>query len=236
MKQSVTMRRKELKYYISYEEYIILSNLLRKILVRDKHNQENLKGYFIRSLYFDDLENKAFEDKMAGIEERAKYRLRIYDYDTKKVKFEIKNKINDNITKETVIITREDAIEIQNLNYELMLNYNNNAMNKAYVEFKKHQYRPVAIIDYVREAFLFDVNNIRIAFDRFLKSSSLQLDIFEQGSGKMPQLTRDIVILEIKYDHFIPSFIKKILQIPSFERSAISKYCISRIDRFENVI
>ena len=236
MMKNIKVKRKELKYYISYKEYIVLSNLLRKILQQDKHVQDSLKGYFIRSLYFDNLDNKNFEDKMAGIEERSKYRLRIYDTNAKWVKFEIKNKLNDNITKETATISRDDAIEIQNLNYEVMLKYNNPILNKAYIEFKKSCYYPVVLVDYLRDAFVYDANKIRIAFDRFLKSSSLQLDIFKSGPILIPQLKRDIVVMEIKYDHFIPEFIRQIIQIPAFERSAISKYCIGRLDRFETVI
>ena len=144
-------RRKELKYYISHNEYTILSNLLRKALSQDKHNKKILKGYFIRSLYFDTFDNKAFEDKMAGIERRAKYRLRIYDVKTMQVKFEIKSKFKDCIVKETAIISREDAIEMQNMNYEVMLKYNNDVLNKAYKEFKKSPYYPVVLTDYLRE-------------------------------------------------------------------------------------
>ena len=236
MLNNIKSKRRELKYYVSYEEYIILSNLLKKIFQQDEHNNENLKGYFIRSLYFDDIENKAFEDKVAGVEERSKYRLRIYDIGTKWVKFEIKNKLNDVITKETAIISREDAGKIQNADYDVLLKYNNPVLNKAYIEFKKRFYLPVVMVDYIREAFNYDLNKIRVCFDRFLKSSSLQLDIFKSGTILMPQLKKDIVIMEIKYNNFIPDWIKQIIQIPAFERSAISKYCIGRIDRFETII
>ena len=59
---------------------------------KDQHDID--KGYFIRSLYFDTINNKAFYEKMEGIEERKKYRLRIYDTKDKNVKFEIKKRIN----------------------------------------------------------------------------------------------------------------------------------------------
>ena len=227
-------KRKELKYYISCKEYVILSNFLRKVLTEDKYNNKLLGGYFIRSLYFDTFDNKAFEEKMAGIEKRAKYRLRLYDINTKKVKFEIKSKFNDCIVKETAIISREDAIEMQNMNYEVMLKYNNPVLNKAYKEFKKSPYYPVVLTDYLREAFIGDFNKIRITFDRFLKSTPLQLDLFKKEPLMIKQLKKGEVIMEIKYNNFMPEPIKRLLQLPSFERSAISKYCIGRLDNFEN--
>jgi len=87
------VKRKELKYFISYSDFIAMNAALEKILKRDSHDKGN--GYFIRSLYFDSLENKAFEEKMAGIETRKKIRIRIYDFVGKKSKLEIKNKIGD---------------------------------------------------------------------------------------------------------------------------------------------
>ena len=161
MAHDIKVMRDELKYYISYEEYIILSNLLRKIFQQDKHNQENLKGYFVRSLYFDSIDNKSFEEKVGGIEERSKYRIRIYNKNSKSVKFEIKSKINYTITKETAVISRGDAEEMQKANYEVMLKYNNKVLNKAYIEFRKRPYYPVVLVDYLREAFFYDANKIR---------------------------------------------------------------------------
>ena len=213
-----------------------MSNLLRKVLKRDVHNKNIKKGYYVRSLYFDTLDNESFEDKMAGIEHRTKYRLRIYDTNSKWAKFEIKSRFNNSVSKETAVISRKDAAEIQNMNYEAMLSYNNPVLNKAYQEFKKRRYTPVVMIDYIREAFTYDINKIRIVFDKFLKSSQVQLDIFSRDPFTTQKLKKGIVIMEIKYDGFIPGFLKKILQIPSFERSAISKYCFGRLDYFESIV
>ncbi|MCH8004176.1 MAG: polyphosphate polymerase domain-containing protein [Nanoarchaeota archaeon] len=232
---NIKINRNELKYYIPYKEYIVLSNLLKKIFQKDKYHKESLGGYLVRSLYFDTIDNKSFEDKVGGIEERSKYRLRIYDTHSKSVKFEIKSKTNYIITKETAIISRNDAEEIQKTNYEVMLKYNNEVLNKVYIEFKKRSYYPVVLVEYLRVAFLYDANKIRVVFDRFLKSTPLQLDLFTD-TVFMPQLKKDIVIMEIKYDNFIPMWIKQLLQVPSFERSAISKYVIGRLDTFGTLI
>ena len=227
------IERKELKYYISYNEYLILRNRLKKILPLDKYHSKGKKGYLVRNLYFDTVNNKSFEEKMGGFESRAKYRLRIYDVRNKQVKFEIKNKFNNSVVKETAIISKEDAIELQKKNYEVMLKYKNNTLNKAYMEFKKHSYTPVVLVEYLREAFTCDANRIRIVFDRFLRSSQLQHDIFKANPVMMPQLKKEIVVMEIKYDHFVPKWIKDMIQVPSFDRSALSKYCIGRIELFE---
>jgi len=193
---------------------------------KDQHDID--KGYFIRSLYFDTINNKAFYEKMEGIEERKKYRLRIYDTKDKNVKFEIKKRINNQMLKETAVITKEDALEIQSQNYDVLIRYNNPILNKIYCEFKQEKFIPVVIVDYLRDAYVYDLNNIRITFDKSLKSDVSNLNLFENNiSG--PLLNENVVIMEIKYNHFLPEHIKKTLQISRFERDAISKYCISRI-------
>jgi|TARA_B100001971_G_scaffold213463_1_gene246891 hypothetical protein len=232
MATDIIVQRRELKYYISYQEYVILSNLFKKFLKIDKYTKQGQDGYFIRSLYFDTLDNKEFEEKMTGIKKRTKYRMRIYDIDDNKVKFETKRKSDDVIIKETAIIDRKDAIEIQNMNYEVMLKYNDKVLNNAYKQFKMTNYYPVVLVDYLRRAFVYDINNIRIVFDKFLKTSTLHLDIFSKTDFSTQKMKDGLVIMEIKYDKYIPKWLKRLIQIPAAERSAISKYCIGRIDRF----
>ena len=232
----LVIMRKELKYSISYNQYIIVSNLLKRIMKPDKHNAGGKAGYFIRNLYFDTIDNKTFEEKMAGLEERAKYRLRIYDLNSKWAKFEIKKKFNDMVVKETAIITRKDAIEVQKGNYDILLKYDDQVLNNIYKEFKMSAYHPVVLISYWREAYTFDSNNIRIVFDRFLKSSSVHLDLFKKEPFSTAKIKKGIVVLEIKYTGFMPKFFKKILQQLSASRIAISKYCIGRLDEFEGII
>lgn len=235
MAKSMSLKRRELKFYISYKEYLILSNLLKKILKHDKYNKEDKGGYFVRSLYFDTIDNKEFEDKMAGVENRSKYRLRIYDVNDPLVKFEIKRKLDNIISKETCNITREDAIEIINRNYEVLLKYKDKVLNKAYKEFKKSQYYPVVIICYLREAYVYEFNEIRIAFDKFLKSTPFETDLFKKDISTTQKLKKGLVIMEIKYNHFIPDWLKALIQIPSSERSALSKYCVGRLDKFDSI-
>lgn len=230
MADNIRIKRKELKYYINYTDYKVLYEILDNLLTQDE-NAIRTKG-FIRSLYFDTLDNKDFEEKQAGILNRKKYRLRIYDLDTERVKFEIKNKFNNQILKETAFISREDAIEVQNGNYEVLLKYNNPVLNKVYCDFKREPYRPVSVIEYIREAFMFSFNDVRITFDKNLKATAEDLDIFSKDHLMKPLFKKGMLVMEIKYNNFLPLWVRKIIQIPRFEKSAISKYCIGRIGHY----
>ena len=224
------IERKEIKYFINYFDYMVLKEILENNMVKDEKATNN-KG-FIRSLYFDTLSNKAFEEKQAGVLKRKKYRLRIYDFNSDKVKLEIKNKINEQILKETAFISKKDAIEVQNENYEVLLKYKDPVLNKIYCEFKREIYKPVVIVEYTREAFNFPLNNIRITFDKDIKVGSNNLDIFDKDILMTPSLKRGTLVLEVKYNKFLPLWVKQIIQIPRFERSAISKYCIGRVGHY----
>ena len=86
--------RHEQKYYISYGEYYNLVSKLSAVLKRDGNYGD--KGYFIRSLYFDDMYNSSYYEKEAGNFTRSKYRIRIYNYSDKygDIKLEQKCKID----------------------------------------------------------------------------------------------------------------------------------------------
>ena len=226
-KQGLEVKRKELKYYISYSDFVVMNSALEKALKRDSYDKG--KGYFIRSLYFDSIENKAFEEKMAGVETRKKIRIRIYDFESKMAKLEIKNKIGDCIVKESLWIKKEDAEELALGNYEVLLDYDSKVARKVYVEFRKFLYKPVVVIDYERSAFVYDFNNVRITFDRDIKANSINLNMFDKLLFMKPLLSKKLVVLEVKFDRFMPDWLKSIVLMKNCN-SAISKYCIGRLD------
>lgn len=82
--------RHELKYLISYADKAELAVRLAPVLHLDPHATNG--GYFIRSLYFDDYWNTAYEEKDAGVLLRKKYRIRIYNCSDRSIKLERKKK------------------------------------------------------------------------------------------------------------------------------------------------
>ncbi|MBN2544705.1 MAG: polyphosphate polymerase domain-containing protein, partial [Spirochaetes bacterium] len=210
-----------------YPQYHLLKNLLSDIISRDPH-QINSKGYLVRSLYFDNIFNKNYYEKIEGYDNRKKYRMRTYDINAKEVKFEIKNKVNDYIYKEASVISKKDAIDIiSNKNYDSLLNYNSKVLNKIYLAFKLMYYSPVVLIDYSREAFIFPNNNVRITLDSSFMKNEIDLNIFSKQKNMIP-FNKNKIILEIKYDNNFPSWLKKVLRNLNLDTRAISKYCLAR--------
>ena len=234
---NLSVKRNELKYYISNLEYYNLASKLETILKPDDFSTPR-EGYFIRSLYFDSHDDECLYEKQSGSMYRAKYRMRIYDTKTETVKFEIKNKANNQIYKETATISKESAQKIIAGDYSELLTYNNPILNKIYIKFTTKFYTPKVIIDYTRDAFMFDFFNIRITFDKDLHSCNTDFDIFSDNLHTIPCILEGKQILEIKYETALPEFLQRTLQIDAAERMAISKYTLGRrffkVDQWED--
>jgi len=221
--------RHEFKYYINYFEYHTLRNRLKAVLKRDKFADEN-GNYHIRSLYFDDIKNEALFEKQAGVLERNKYRIRIYNLEDNIIKLESKKRVGQFISKTSQIITKKE--------YNFILNNESfkseGLLNKFLLDKQTQILKPKVIVDYVREAYVSDINNIRITFDKELKTGLYKTDIFDKELPMIDVIEEPKMILEIKFDNFLPDFIKNLLQIDTNQRYAISKYTICRKFTKEN--
>lgn len=224
---NLSVKRNELKYYISAIHYHALVNKLKHILKPDSYSTPH-EGYLVRSLYFDSHDDECLYEKQSGDLYRSKYRMRIYDTNTQTVKFEIKNKANNQVYKQTATISRQSALKVIAGDYFELLKYNNPILNKIFVKFTTRHYIPKVVVDYTRDAFMFDFFNLRITFDKDLKSSNTNFDIFSDHIHTIPCILEDKQILEIKYDTVLPQFIHQAIQGIPAQRMAISKYTLAR--------
>lgn len=218
--------RHELKFLLSMVEYEHLRRLLGALFVKDE-NMKQGKDYYIRSLYFDTPENKDYYDKLMGVSQRRKIRLRIYDTSAEHVKLEMKNKENDYSIKETMNISRDDAIQLLKGNYHVLAEYDNDVSKKAYFNLSAYAYTPKVIVDYEREAYLLPVENIRITFDKRVRAFKGN-GLFEKYNAFVGVLAPEYMILEVKYDKYLPAYVENVLSSISMQRMSISKYCMAR--------
>lgn len=226
--------RHELKYYISLAQYEVLARLLRVILDRDSHADENAE-YHIRSLYFDTVFNDALLDKVAGTQNRDKYRIRIYNCSDSLIRMECKSKYGNYIAKRQVAISRDLCEQLIAGDPTGLENTSSGLLREIFREMRLNLLRPVVIVDYVREAYLHPVEDIRITFDKQLRTGLFSHDLFNAQLPTIPPISTDLIILEVKFNNFLPDYIKEILSLAAgwSQRSAISKYTLCR--RFEGM-
>lgn len=223
----IKVYRNELKYFINKNEYMYLRNILKTTLARDSYGNDS-GDYWIRSLYFDTPYKKDYYDKVIGVKDRKKLRLRIYDVNDKNIKMEIKNRYDQYMLKETAVISKEDAMELIKGNSEVILKYGNSTLNKVYYIMNENYYSPNIIIDYEREAYTSPVDSIRITFDKNIRANNIDYDIFNENINTLNIFQEERIVLEVKYNKMIPKWIRQILSSCSSEKSSISKYCLSQ--------
>ncbi len=220
--------RHELKYYINYRDYIILRNALKAMMSPDAYSQSN-NSYHIRSLYFDDMDDSALKDKVAGSDDRYKYRIRIYNFSDDVIRFEKKIKKGQFIAKKGILLSRGEYEKIVAGDYDFLLGRKENFAREIFLQLRTRQLSPRVLVDYTREAYVSPFENVRITFDKDLKGSLTLKDIFDEKVPVMPMYDNGIMVLEVKFNGYLPHHIKCVLNgINASDRGAISKYVICR--------
>ena len=143
--------RHELKYHITPAELGVLRGVLAPVMQRDPNGNEH-NEYHIRSLYFDTINDDALEEKIAGVGNRKKYRIRIYNFSDRVIKLECKSKYGDLISKQSVTIPRELADQLIAGDPEGLQRMRHPLFHDVYREMRTRLLRPAVIVDYVREA------------------------------------------------------------------------------------
>ena len=218
--------RHELKYYVNAAEIAALRMRLFPVMELDPHCKNG--PYAIRSLYFDDAFDSAYYDKMDGVMHRDKYRIRIYNYSDETIFLERKRKAGDLIQKSSVRITRRLADRIISGDPRGLQNSPNELLQEMFVQMRTKLLRPRVIVDYVREAYVHPVEDVRITLDMQLRTGLKNVDIFNPHIMTVNPHERDLEILEVKYNRYLPAHIAGVLHGLSADRSAISKYVICR--------
>lgn len=219
--------RHELKYLINAGELEMLRWRLRPVLRMDAHCK-NGEPYVIRSLYFDDIDDSAYYDKIAGSMFRDKYRIRIYHYSDREIFMERKRKMGDLIQKSSVRISRRLCDQIVSGDPRGLQNASDPLLRDLFVQMRTRLLRPSVIVDYRREAYLHPAEDTRITFDLGLRSGVSSIDLFNPELPTVPVHDRNVEILEIKFNNYLPSYISALLEGTQAERSAVSKYVMCR--------
>lgn len=223
--------RHELKFYISWPQYEVLSRCLKGVLHLDANAVRNGGSYHIRSLYFDTIFDDALYDKISGVKDRDKYRMRIYNLSDREIFLECKTKVGALISKRSVKISRDLAEQLMAGDPAGLENTRSGLLRDVYREMRTRLLHPVVIVDYEREAYLHPAEEVRITFDMKLRSGLFSTDLFNKELPTVPVLdNEETLILEVKYNRFLPPYIAELISFacPEAVQSAISKYTMCR--------
>lgn len=220
--------RHELKYQIGYAQYIELRNRLRTIMQSDIHTGADGR-YLIRSIYFDNYMDKALREKTYGVPRREKFRIRYYNDDFSYLTLEKKIKDNDLCMKVDARLTERECRELLEGRTEWMREHSAPLVQELYAKMNYQMLRPRVLVSYIREPYIYRAGNVRITFDSHIRTTLYHRDFLEEqvvdiDTAGEPQ----DMILEVKFDAFLPEIIRRLIQTNTLRQTAFSKYAACR--------
>ena len=218
--------RHEWKHEINAADRLVLLARLNAVMKRDPHAVDGV--YRIRSLYFDDLRDTALREKIDGVNRREKFRIRYYNGDNSYIVLEKKSKLNGLCAKESCRISAGEARRLLDGDLGWMVDAGRPLCTELYSKMKSRGLRPKTIVDYTREPFVFGPGNVRVTIDRDLRTGDFRTDFLDPETLTLP-VEDAPMILEVKWDAFLPELIRDAVSLPGRRAAAFSKYEQCRI-------
>lgn len=217
--------RHEYKHEISYVDMLVIRSRMSAIAKYDEHARDG--KYLIRSLYFDNLSDKALREKLDGVNFREKFRIRYYNNDTSAIKLEKKSKVNGLCLKESAVLAKEQAQDIVDGNLEWMPDSKAPLICELYSKMMSQGIRPKTIVDYIREPFVFAPGNVRVTLDYDIRAGLECVEFLDSECVMIPVGDKPI-ILEVKWDEYLPDIIRDAVSLPGCISASFSKYATCR--------
>ena len=220
--------RHEFKYLVSAAQIPLLRSRISCFMKADPHTGPR-GDYAIRSLYFDDYRSRCFFENENGTDPREKFRIRIYNHSDSRLSLECKRKEHGMTLKTACPLTPQQAGSLMR---NLPLSGTEPIpplLRKLELMRQTELMRPVVIVDYVREPFIYTDGNVRVTFDTDISSASCDPEgFFSPELPVRPVLPLGTHLMEVKYDAFLPDFIYRALNLGQLRQTSFSKYYLCR--------
>ena len=218
--------RHEWKHELNYLDLLVIRQRLRAVMEPDPHAVDG--RYFIRSLYFDNLSDKALREKLDGVNMREKFRIRIYNRSSSVIHLEKKSKRNGLGSKFSAPLTAQQAQAIVDGDIDWMLASEHPLIQELYCKMRWQGMRPRTIVDYTREPFVYAPGNVRVTFDYDIRTGLGCTDFLNPDCVTVPAGDAPI-LMEVKWDEYLPSVIRDAVTVPNRRAGSFSKYAQCRV-------
>lgn len=219
--------RHEMKYIVSTAEITMLKNRLNRLVALDSHAGPE-GSYTIRSLYFDDIENRCYYENENGTDPREKFRIRIYNHSTDRITLECKRKERGKTLKTACPLTLEQTRMLMAGKPLGEIAMQPPLLQKLTTLMLMRRMKPVVIVEYERVPYVCKEGNVRITLDMNVRSSRRVNTFLDERIQGRPVMPVGKQLLEVKYDEFLPDYIYRNLQLDNLTQTAYSKYYICR--------
>ena len=213
--------RHEWKHILAYVDLLSIRSRVRAVMNLDRH----AKGgkYLIRSLYFDNATDRALREKIDGVNMREKFRIRLYNGNTSFIHLEKKSKRGGLGAKYSALVTAEEVQSLLDGDYTWMMDPARPLVQELYCKMRYQGVRPKTIVEYTREPYVYAPGNVRVTFDYNLRTGLNSTDLLNPDCVTIPAGDAPI-LMEVKWDDYLPSIIRDCVQTPGRRVTAFSKY------------
>ncbi len=218
--------RNELKYLCTETQLQMIQARIRLLCPPDMHADRD-GIYHIRSIYFDDPQNRCYYENENGIDPREKFRIRIYNASDRKITLECKRKERSMTQKRSCPLSMEQYRKIMDGSLSEQ-DLDSGLLREFYVHMTRDKFRPKVIAAYDRTPFVYSAGNVRITFDRNIGSSTDFDHFFDPQLSMRPILPVGKHVLEVKFDGFLPNFLYSAMDLGSLQQTAFSKFYLCR--------
>ncbi len=216
------MYRNEWKFLTNVHQKEVMANKLSRMCQRDSHSDAE-GGYWVSSLYFDDYNQSAFFDKLSGIRDRKKFRVRIYNHQSDVIKLERKIRRGHVTEKSHIRISKDEYDAVVHGDVSFMRHKDDAVARDFYLHYRTKNLRPRVVVEYRREAFMYRYGKVRITLDYLLKAGVFQKDLFSHGY-MISAMPFDQIILEVKHTGYLPDVVRSVIQTDNLQWQSSSKY------------
>lgn len=218
--------RHEIKHFITPADAAAIQSNLKAVATVDRHAQRD-GCYRVRSLYFDDLANTALWEKLDGVNQRRKFRIRYYQEDLSFLMLECKMKRDGVGCKWQERITQEELHRILAGDIGWMAASGRPLLATLYVGMKTAGLCPKTVVEYLRVPFVYKPGNVRVTIDWNIRTGPPGQ--FMNPHGLTLPVMGSPMLLEVKWDEYLPDIIRQATALKSRSPTAFSKYAACRI-------
>ena len=141
---------------------------------------------------------------------------------------EMKQKQGPYQRKRSLRLSREDAEKLCRGDYRPLLGYTDPFAAEVYAIMHWKCYRPKTIVEYLRQAYVAKENHIRVTIDSRIRATEANFYLFLENLPMYPVLDPYKMVLEVKFNGFMLSYIKDALNCVKRSELSVSKYCLAR--------
>ena len=219
--------RHEYKYQCTLQKLQCIRNQIEPILYQDSNVGDD-GTYTIRSLYFDDYNNRCFYENVNGTDPREKFRIRIYNGDASFIKLELKRKERGKTKKLSCHLSEELCRMAMNGELLPIEAVDSAVYRKFCMQQSTRLLQPKVIVEYDRVPFVYPDGNVRVTLDLQIRSSDRIESFLDKEIATRLIMPTNQHLLEVKFDEYIPDFIYHAIQTERLQQTTFSKYYMCR--------